>query len=387
MKSSKPRKGSKDSLLGKIIPLKIEKLPVGGDGLGRFEGMVIFVPFTVPGDEILALVTEQKSNHAFGEIKELLQPSAERVKPPCSYYFDCGGCNWQHVEPNAQLKYKELLVAETFKKFLRFDVPILPIIASPQTWRYRNRIQLSAEDNLLGFRKRKSHQIIDIKDCLISEEALTQSISSLREAVKNSHQRIELFLTKNNVAKWERVENSGEGVGFSQVNRFQNEDLIKTVLDWIETPPLSILELYAGSGNFTWPLAKKFSSTPLLAIELSTKLVERTQELRTAFPQVQFLASDVETFLRSSSIKKHDLVFLDPPRQGTTAFVMEALAFAQPRQILYLSCHPVSLGRDLSYFLKAAEQTKTKYKITRVQPFEMFPQTDHVETLVELRVD
>ncbi len=383
----KPSKESKDSLLGQTIPLKIEKLAVGGDGLGRFNGMVIFVPFTVPGDEILAEITEHKKNHAFGIIKEVISNSLERAVPPCPYYFSCGGCNWQHVEPKAQLKYKELLVAENLKKFLRLDIPVLPIIPSPKNWRYRNRIQLSSQGPLLGFRKRNSHQIIDIKDCLITEEALTNCLPLIRNKLENSSQRIELFLTEKGVPQWEKVAETGEGVGFSQVNRFQNEDLIRTVLDWITTQPQSILELYAGSGNFTWPLAKKFPKASYQAVELSDLLVQRAQIMKQRFPSVQFLAADVEAFLKRSAVQKHDLVFLDPPRQGTTAYVMEALASARPSQILYLSCHPVSLTRDLSVFLKASENQGTKYRITRVQPFEMFPHTDHVETLIELRVD
>ncbi len=391
MKSLKPNKGPKNSLLGKTIPLKIEKLAVGGDGLGRFEGMVVFVPFSVPGDELLIQIIEQKSNHAFGEIQQILLASSERIKPPCPYYFECGGCNWQHVDPKSQLKYKELIVSENLKKFLRFDVPVLPIISSPLSWRYRNRIQLSFDGSQMGFRKRKSHQIIDVSDCLISEEILTQSFPLIRKSIKNSQQRVELFLTDQGVAQWENIEETGEGVGFSQVNRFQNEDLIKTVLAWIDHSPSSILELYAGSGNFTWPLAQKFPSTPLTAVELSKKLVDRAQKLSSSFPRVKFLTSDVEAFFKPSSLQKYDLVFLDPPRQGSTAFVMESLAKMRPRQILYLSCHPVSLARDLSYFLKALENSSDKvvpkYQITRVQPFEMFPQTDHVEILVELRVD
>ncbi len=383
----KPSKGSKTSLLGKTIPLKIEKLAVGGDGLGRYEGMVIFVPFTVPGDEVLAQITEQKSNHAFGEIKELVSTSIDRAEPPCPYYFKCGGCNWQHIEANAQLKYKETLVAENLKKFLRFDVPVLPMIPSPKNWRYRNRIQLSSQGPLLGFRKRNSHQIIDIKDCLITEEVLTDSLPLIRKNLETASHRIELFLTEDGTAHWENVAAAGEGVGFSQVNRFQNEDLIRTVLDWITVRPQSILELYAGSGNFTWPLAKKFPQASYLALELSALLVARAQKKKALFPLIQFIASDVEAYLKTSDIQKHDLVFLDPPRQGTTADVMESLAAARPSQILYLSCHPVSLARDLSVFLKASEKYGVKYRIHRVQPFEMFPHTDHVETLVELRVD
>jgi 23S rRNA (uracil1939-C5)-methyltransferase len=388
MKSRNPGKGPQGSLLGQRIPLKIDKLAVGGDGLGRHEGMVVFVPFSVPGDEILVEITQQKSNLAFARILDFIAKSPERIEPPCPYYFECGGCNWQHVDPMAQLKYKQDLVGETLRKFLGFDTPVLPIIPSPRNWRYRNRIQLSAQGSRLGFKKRKSHDIIDIKDCLITEETLTTALENVRQSVKSPQQKIELYLTSQGQAKWEEIEDLGEGVGFSQVNRFQNEDLIRTVLEWARPSSKSILELYAGAGNFTWPLAQKFPESSITAVELSEKLVERALVHKKDFPQVHYLASDVEKYVQKSFSnglpKPPDLVFLDPPRQGTTAIVMESLAMVHPQQILYLSCHPVSLARDLSYFLKAAERASLKYRLSRVQPFEMFPQTDHVETLVEL---
>jgi 23S rRNA (uracil1939-C5)-methyltransferase len=368
------------------VSIKIEKLAVGGSGLARHDGLVIFVPYTVPGDEVLVEITEKKSNHAFAEVKEFIKKSSERIEAPCPYYMSCGGCNWQHIDQKAQLKHKETLVSENLKKFLGFDVEIKSIIASPQSWRYRNRIQLSAEDGLLGFKKRKSHSVIDIKDCLIAEEALVQALPDIRKSLKKEKKRIELFLTEQKEARWEEYENPDEAIGFSQVNRFQNEDLIKSVLSEVMPSCKSILELYAGSGNFTWPLAKKFPAAAITAVELNPKLVSRAHQRKKDFPKVQFFSSDVDAFLRRSPVDQHDLVFLDPPRPGCSEYTMKALGAAGIPHVLYLSCHPVSLGRDLSTFLKAAKQAKKDYKITLVQPFEMFPQTDHVETLVSLRL-
>src|SRR4051812_19899822 len=126
--------------------VKIEKMAIGGYGLARHENLVIFVPYSVPGDEVLVEITDKKSNHAFAEIKAFLKKSPERVEPPCQYYESCGGCNWQHVQPQAQLQYKENLVRENLKKFLGHEVSVNSIIPSPAPWRYRNRIQLSSED-------------------------------------------------------------------------------------------------------------------------------------------------------------------------------------------------------------------------------------------------
>lgn len=386
MKKSKPSRASSGALVGTQFQVTIEKLAVGGYGLTRHEGLVIFIPYTVPGDEVLIEITEQKSNHAFAEIKKIISKSPERTEAPCPYYMSCGGCNWQHIEHKAQLKYKTQLIQENLNKFLGFEVSVNPIIPSPQTWNYRNRIQLSAKNGLLGFKKRKSHSIIDIEDCLIIEKPLSEALPQLRKDANNGEKRIELYLTNQHEVRWDEFEELDEAMGFAQVNRFQNEQLIEHVLSWASPFAKNILELYSGSGNFTWPLAKKFSSANIIAVELNSKLVEKAQIQKKDFPKVQFINSDVENFLKRAPVQQQELVFLDPPRQGSTAFSMKSLASAGVPQILYLSCHPVSLARDLSVFMAAAKQSQKTYKITKVQPFEMFPQTDHVETLVSLEL-
>jgi 23S rRNA (uracil1939-C5)-methyltransferase len=366
--------------------VKIEKLAVGGYGVARHEGLVVFVPYSVPGDEVIVEITEKKSNHAFAEIKEFVTKSPERIEPPCQYYQSCGGCNWQHIQSEAQLRYKEDLVRENLRKFLGEDISVNKIIPSPQPWRYRNRVQLSSAEGRLGFKKRKSHSVVDIEDCLIIEEPLGKALSRVRTSLGPTERRIELFLTPKNDVKWETMENLEDAMGFSQVNRFQNEDLISKVLEWSPASAKSILELYAGSGNFTWPLAGKFSDSEIVAVELNSKLVGRAAENKKTFPKVQFINSDVESFLKRWPVTKHELVFMDPPRQGANPFIMKSLAAAGVPHILYLSCHPVSLARDLSDFMKAAKKSRKSYKITQVQPFEMFPHTDHVETLVSINL-
>jgi 23S rRNA (uracil1939-C5)-methyltransferase len=370
-----------------MIQVRIDKLAVGGYGLARHEGLVIFVPYTVPGDEVLVEITDKKKNHAFAEIKDFIKKSPDRIEPPCPYYQSCGGCNWQHISQEAQLNIKEDLVRENLKKFLGFDVTVNKIIPSPQPWRYRNRIQLSANENLLGFKKRKSHDVVDIKDCLIIEEPLSKALPDVRESLSKGQKRVELYLTEKNEVRWDQIDLLEDAIGFSQVNRFQNEELISAVLSLAHPAPKSILELYAGSGNFTWPLAKKFPATEITAVELNNKLVERAYLKKKDFPKVQFFMSDVETFLRRWPVDQHDFIYLDPPRQGSTPFTMQSIASAGVPHIVYLSCHPVSLARDLSVFMKAAEQAGKSYTITLVQPFEMFPHTDHVETLVEIKLD
>ena len=239
MKNELKRRGATAPLLGSKIKLVIEKLVVGGAGIARHDGFVIFVPLVAPQDEIIAEITLVKKNFAEGRLVEILKSGPDRREAPCPFAGDCGGCNWQHITDTEQLKQKETLVFETLKKFLP-GVPFdyLPIKASPRSWRYRNRIQPKFKDNKFGFFARGSHEIIDLGDCLITEEALISKFSEVKSWAQRHNrseiQRLEIYLSEEGVVRFNSIDEDDDGIGFSQVNRFQNEDLIKTALSWSE---------------------------------------------------------------------------------------------------------------------------------------------------------
>ncbi|MNL45123.1 23S rRNA (uracil(1939)-C(5))-methyltransferase RlmD [compost metagenome] len=163
--------------------------------------------------------------------------------------------------------------------------------------------------------------------------------------------------------------------------------MIQTVLNWAGDDEYGhIWDFYSGAGNFTFPLAEHWTSARITGVELNPKLVKRGQA-KSRDSRVQFVESDVESFLKKTKPQSQDLVVLDPPRAGASEYIMQALLEARPKKIIYISCHPVSLARDLQWFFKRAEELGIKASLHRVQAFEMFPQTDHVETVVELRVD
>ncbi len=375
------------------IKIKIEKLAIGGAGIARHDGLVIFVPQAAPEDELLVEFTTKKKNFAEARIVEILKPGPARRTPPCKYAHECGGCNWQHLTEEEQRHQKELLVLETIKKFnptLNFEY--LPLQESPRVLRYRNRIQPKFKDGKFGFFARNSHEIVEIDDCLITEEALTNKFPEVRawaEAKKAKDlQRLEMYISDSEEVRYGLITDDDDGIGFSQVNRFQNEDLLKTALDWAGDDNYSqVFDLYAGSGNFTFPLAQKYkAASAITAVELNPKLVERGRA-QSKDKRLRYFLSDVESFMKRASVTTQDLVVLDPPRAGASEYIMRALAAGQPKKIIYISCHPVSLARDLKWFFEYAQKMGHKYQLAKVQAFEMFPQTDHVETIAELRVD
>lgn len=381
-------RGAQAPLLGSELQVSIEKLAVGGAGVARHEGFVFFVADAAPGDELSVEITALKKNFGEARIRRILNGGPARRAPPCPVADRCGGCNWQHIAEEEQRRQKELLVKETLEKFLRGqDFEYLPLKECAQSLRYRNRIQPKFTRQAFGFYARGSHEIVDIQDCPITEKALAQEIPAARTWAQSqkSEGRIEMYLDREQRAHFTFTDQNDEGFGFSQVNRFQNEDLVAAVLDWTRGAEYRhIFDLYAGAGNFSFPLMQTLNR-PLTAVELSEKLVGKGRELN-RFSDLEFVHSDVEKYLRRTRITPEDLVVLDPPRAGCSEDVMRMLAKARPRKIVYISCHPVSLARDLKRFFEftGKNASTTPMKLRRVQAFEMFPQTDHVETIVEL---
>lgn len=389
--------------VGNIIQVEIERLVVGGNGLARHEGAVIFVPKSVPQDQLKVKITEAKKNFYSGEIVEIVSASPFRREAPCGYFSQCGGCSWQHIGEEHQLKFKHQLVNDTFRKFLP-DIPLpdFKIIPSPKNLRYRNRIQPNLKDSKLGFFAANTHNIVEIDDCLITEEKLMALWPKFKKEVlqKSSRDkfgdesRFELYLDENETPLWYEMNQEKDSIGFSQVNRFQNHNLIETVVNWatdsIEVPQ-RVFDFYAGAGNFSFPLSSAFKKSQVIAVELHQGLAraarKKAENLKLSPKQFEIYGSDVHRFVKNFKLEPNDLILLDPPRAGSDAFVMRTLAVAKTKRFLYVSCHPVTLARDLGVYFAEAKKLGSAAKIARLIAFDMFPQTDHVELLAEVRID
>lgn len=380
--------------LGELLDVTIEKLSFGGNGIARKDGVVLFIPFSAPGDQLQIKISEIKKRHATGEIVKIIQPSSARENPICKVYGKCGGCNWQHLKYEEQLRAKEEIVHDFLKQVSGAgDFEFLPIISSPREFEYRNRVQLKyrrlKNGSAFGFYGKGSHEIVDINSCPLMEKELSALIPKKRVELEKSGaedlEKVELSLFTSGL---------GEQDGFTQVNRFQNEALIKAALAWAEAKSYDLIyDLYAGSGNFTFPLSESAPKSKTIGVELhdgAAKLARAKILKQNLSPKTfEFYCSDVEIYLKRQAIgspNKKSIVLLDPPRAGCTEYIMKSLALASVDKILYISCDPAALTRDLNWFFKysSLENGKPKFKISRAQAFDMFPQTHHVETLVEL---
>lgn len=370
------------------LEVEIEKLSLGGDGIARQDGLVYFIPFSAPGDRLLIRVTEKKKNFARAEILGILKPGPSRQQAPCPVFEKCGGCNWQQLRYDEQLIQKQNIAQEQLSAFITEETKILTIVPSPNPFRYRNRIQLKFDGKNLGFFARQSHNIVPIDDCLIAEDFVAKEITLLKKTLLEKRTaiipKIELSRSLDGKIAVSFEENPHHGAEFSQVNSLQNLKLIETVLHWFRPlNPGKIYDLYCGAGNFTFPLLKQFPKASLVGVELNSKSVSaaqnRVKDLNLSPLRLNFFLSDVEVFLKKQPLEESSVVLLDPPRAGCSALVIQALAQQKPQKIIYLSCNPAALARDLGNFHELGG-----WKISKLQPFDMFPQTDHIEILVEL---
>jgi 23S rRNA (uracil1939-C5)-methyltransferase len=345
-----------------------------------------------------------KKNFAEARLINVLTPSASRVTPPCAVAGVCGGCNWQHVSYDEQLRQKRELVRESLRKFSGFDVSQLEsvqaVIASPKPLRYRNRVQFHHAGAELGYYRRGSHRLVSIADCPIAEEPIAALIPSLKQRLSSEPAgRIEVFIAEDDSVQTRGglvTTNDDEGSGsdndgglnfaFSQVNTQQNRNLISVITaifiqQFINETAPDIVDLYAGSGNFTFPLAKAFPAARVTAVEFNRESVERGElKAQRSFPKhdIRWVQADVGAFLGQHKIASGAGVLIDPPRSGCEPEVIATLAQSPVSFLVYVSCHPVTLSRDLKFLREAG------FILESVQPFDMFPQTDHVETLVVL---
>ena len=346
------------------LTLTIDGLASSGDGVARHQGAVVFIPFVIPGEEVLIKITELHKNFARGRLLKILKQSPHRVEAPCPVFSKCGGCQWQHMDYPTQLKAKQEIVRSEFEKQLKLKINP-EIQESPKQYSYRNRVSLKVENDQLGYFALKSHDFVSIKDCHLAEEPL-------RELIRSGN--VKSFLKKQK-----------ETPSFSQVNSLQNEKLIQYVLQQI--PQLSkdshVLDLYAGSGNFAFPIFEKHPQIQLHAVELGSESVAEAKKKllssNISSKIFHFYAADVQDFLWRWT-NSTELVVLDPPRAGCSDQVIQSLVSLKPERLIYISCNPATLARDLKPFIK-----DQAYTLESVQLFDMFPQTSHIESVATLR--
>lgn len=345
----------------------------GGKGVAKLpDGKVIFIPGTCPGDFVKVQIIEEKKSFCIGKVQEVLTPSQHRVSPQCSIYQTCGGCSLQHVSYSTQIEQKQNIL----KNFLikkNINCELLPFVKSEKQWRYRNRLEAHFHNHQWGFYQPGTHNLTLTKDCLIAEKELIDHLNSLDV---QTEEHVLVAKTKDNIINHSFGRKRGLQGLFSQVNSDINKQLVYSVLEEVhkDKPWSMIVDLYAGAGNFSLPLAQTCSHSKIVAVELSENLVaegkQNSQDIRNLF----WVQSKCEDF-NFSSVKSDGLVILDPPRTGALPSVFKSiLSNKNIKKLIYLSCNPPLLFRDY-------EALKTQFKLQSLQGFDMFPQTMHFEAM------
>ncbi|HWP92832.1 MAG TPA: 23S rRNA (uracil(1939)-C(5))-methyltransferase RlmD [Thermodesulfobacteriota bacterium] len=416
------------------MKIEIEKLAFGGAGVGRVQGKVFFVRGGIPGDILDVRVTREKGSYGEAEIENILSPSPERATPSCPVFDRCGGCQWQHINYPYQLKAKEDIFRETLERIGGIkDVEVEPIVPSSKEYGYRSRVTLSVEFQkgryLLGYREGRSRKLIEIEGCPIATKPIDEAIASLTRSLKSSLNKPHYPLKKIHIASDENAAyvtlasslyhepkklhplrknlndySSSENIGiareeerefeltfsgltfysvpsvFIQANKEVNEQIINTLVEYAGLEGRErVLDLYCGIGNFSLHLAKIAKET--IGADVSAKaikLAKRSAELN-SIKNVTFEAIPSEFLVEKSLNRKDkfDLVVLDPPREGAKE-VINGIIKLRPTKIIYVSCDPPTLARDLKMLKESG------YRIIKIKLFDLFPQTYHIESLALL---
>ena len=423
------------------VTLHLDALAYGGNAVGRLQGKAVFVPGGAPGDEIRCRIVREKKRHAEGELEELLVAGPGRRTPPCPVFGDCGGCQWQHLDYAVQSLWKERIFAETLRRQCGIDEGLLlPLVVAAEEWGYRSRVQFKCSQGegkfVLGFYRRGSHFVIDVPRCAIADPRINTALDLFRHwlgglpipgrllqvdmAVGDTggvrvvvhladedpvplaryltplarEAGLALFLQYGRkatlhhccgdadltikIAAPEILLGYGPG-GFAQVNLAQNRHLIQLVEEAADLSGTErVLDLFCGMGNFSLPLARRAGE--VIGVEgFAPSIVKaRDNALGNGVGNAVFHACPAESAaLRFRSAGGWDLALLDPPRAGAFE-VMKDLVRARPRRILYVSCDPPTLARDLMPLLQGG------YTLAWSRPIDLFPQTCHTESLTLL---
>jgi len=344
------------------LTLDIQDLAFGGKGVARSEGKVYFVPFTIPGEKVVAQVTRQKKNFAEADLLTVEVPSADRVEPPCPYFGRCGGCSYQHIDYAKQLVFKATQVEQTLRRVGRLaEVPMRPPIAAPAPYGYRNRIRVHSAGGITGFYAWDARALVDVERCAIAVPEVNEALARLRRgAVRDGDYSLRA---------------PGGGPYFEQTNPAVTALLVEAVRAQVRGSG-TLVDAYCGAGLFARALADRF--TTVVGIEENSAAIDSAR--RQAQPHESYIAGEVSIHL-ADVLAQHDAarttVLLDPPAEGLAARVCDLLLAAAPAELLYVSCNPATLARDLAALAGA-------YALQSVTPLDMFPQTAEIEVVAHL---
>jgi 23S rRNA (uracil1939-C5)-methyltransferase len=401
----------------------IDRIAAGGDGVGRWsDGRVIFVPRTAPGDRITASTTVEKARYLRGDVTELLSPGPARVRPECTHYDrdDCGGCQLQHLSIAEQESTKRAIVGDALRRIARIDTDDPQLVAALSPWNYRNKITLArTTEGSFGFHRRRAPaSVFPLVECAVATASLNRLwgvLAQYHDLFPDSVDRLTLrqdgdgrfhvlaSLTQPGewseapelasrleaagmaATLWSRQEHGSAtvvaggrgdpgGAAFAQVNPAMGRLARQEVMAMLgPVKNRHVWDLYAGVGDTSRLLIE--AGARVSSVEIDRNAVRAARRGCEDGPDLTRFVGPVERVIKD--LDRPDLVVLNPPRTGLGKGVDRALVDAAPNRIVYLSCNPATLSRDLRGLGES-------YKMGAVKAFDLFPQTAHVETVAQL---
>jgi tRNA/tmRNA/rRNA uracil-C5-methylase (TrmA/RlmC/RlmD family) len=353
--------------------LMIQDVAFGGKGVARDNGKAVFVPFTIDGERVAARIVREKKQFAEGELTEVLEPSPHRVEAPCPYFGRCGGCSYQHISYEHQLELKSRQVLQAMRRIARIaEPPMRPIVPSPLPYSYRNRITVHVQDNVVGFFRRDVHELIDIVQCPISMSEVNEALTELRASRPgDGHYTLRAH--------------SGPRV-FAQTNDAVADAMADFIGSVLPEKGGLLIDAFCGAGFFAKRLVAKFER--VIGIDWDRFAIDAAR--KDARPNETYIAGDVPVELRgvaagvspAGDISRvgtpATTLIVDPPATGLTAEMRQAVIHVSAQTLIYVSCNPPTLARDLA-------ELQSRFSVVSITPFDMFPQTAEIEVVVELR--
>ena len=383
---------------GEIIEVAIDTIAFGGSGVGRVGPVVVFVPFTAPGDVVEVRIVKVKKNYLIGEIAQVLSASPDRVEPSCPSFSLCGGCQYQHLPYGTQLKTKERQVAESFERIGKIAAPpVGTIIPSPLPFGYRGKAEFHGApapggDFHLGFMDTQGGTVVDIERCAIVDGSINTEFAKLRGGLAagkppSGRRRYILWSGAPYPPRRYITRQVGErelavpAAGFFQGNLSLTETLVGRVVELCALKETDqVLDACCGSGLFSLFIAPRVRE--LIGIEINGAAVRcaaRNAENH-GITNARFQKGDVEAVLNGLAGEgaRVDTVLIDPPRTGCTTRTLAAIDRLGPERIVYVSCNPATQARDVRHLVDRG------FRLETLLPIDMFPQTQHVEVIALL---
>lgn len=320
----------------------------------------------------------------------MLEPSSFRRSPPCPVAERCGGCSLQHIDYGKQAQEKANILRAAFKKLaarqeaMGRPIEFRPFLRAEHEFFYRNRVQVHSYQNQIGYFAKNSRNLVPVNRCWIADPLINEKLSEIRDRFQSAKTpvRVEIACDPKNPGSVLLAEGKAlaRDAMFSQVNTEQNIKLIELVKKLAQRFQVETLyDLYCGSGNFTVPLAENLKLSEVVGVDLSQGNINRARETSREH-NIQWKVSDVGRYLQGLSQVSNSVFVLDPPRDGCDKTVIQEIARLRPMGLIYISCNPMTLVRDLTSLV-----TMGRYSVESVQGIDMFPQTAHIESVAVVR--